>query len=142
MKKRHMSAILAIAALALSILIILTALPLAGTAAPRLERQPLESLTALNSTDLEAEAAATERGASLSAFSVPPAASVVELPGTTAADAQNVELVGQIGGATLAVAVQGDYAYLGMGPRLVVLDISDPANPTMMGQSPVFPDIV
>jgi hypothetical protein len=69
MKKRHMSAILAIAALALSILIILTALPLAGTAAPRLERQPLESLTALNSTDLEAEAAATERGAPLSVFS-------------------------------------------------------------------------
>jgi hypothetical protein len=60
----------------------------------------------------------------------------------TSADAQNVELVGQIGGATLAVAVQGDYAYLGVGPRLVVLDVSDPANPTMTGQGPVFPSIV
>ena len=47
------------------------------SAAPRLERQPLESLTALNSTE------ATERGAPLSAFSVPSVASVVQSPGTT-----------------------------------------------------------
>jgi len=38
---------------------------------------PLESLTALNSTDLEAEAAATERGAPLSVVSVLSVASVV-----------------------------------------------------------------
>jgi len=113
------------------------------SAAPRLERQPLESLTGLNSTDLEAEAAATERGAPLSAFSVPSVASVVQSPGTTtAADAQNVEFVGQIGGESYAVAVQGDYAYLGVGPRLVVLDISNPANPTLAGQTEVLPDIV
>ena len=47
-----------------------------------LEGQAFESLTALNSTDLEAEAAATERGAPLSAFSVPSAASVVLSPGS------------------------------------------------------------
>ena len=47
------------------------------SAAPRLERQPLESLTALNSTDLEAEAAATERGAPLSVVSILSVASVV-----------------------------------------------------------------
>ena len=34
------------------------------------------------------------------------------------ADAENVEFVGHIGGATWAVAVQGDYAYIGEGPRL------------------------
>jgi hypothetical protein len=70
MKQRRINATLKrtlppIAALALTALLILTALPRAGTAAPHLERQPLESLTALNSTDLEAEAAATENGVSL-----------------------------------------------------------------------------
>ena len=100
------------------------------SAAPRLERQPLESLTSLNSTDLEAEAAATERGA-------PSAAPMVQ-----AADAENVELVGQIGGITEAVAVQGDYAYLGVGSRLVVLDVSNPANPMVVGQTGVLPDVV
>lgn len=60
---------LAIVALTLTTLLILTALPLTGTAASRLERQPLESLTALNGTE------ATERGAALSAFSTPGGAS-------------------------------------------------------------------
>ena len=60
-----------VAALALTATLILTALPLAGTAAPRLEQQPLESLTALSSTE------ATESGAPLSVFSVPSVASVV-----------------------------------------------------------------
>ena len=51
------------------------------SAAPRLEWQPLESLTGLNSTK------ATESGIPLSAFSVPSVASVVQSPGTTARDA-------------------------------------------------------
>ena len=55
---------------------------------------------------------------------------------------QNVELVGQIGGVSYAVAVQGNYAYLGVGPRLVVLDISNPANPTVVGQTEVLPGVV
>ena len=70
MKQRYFNATLAIAALALTTLLILTALPLAGTAAPRPERQPLESLTALNGTE------AAESGA-------PSAASVVQSSGTT-----------------------------------------------------------
>ncbi len=118
MKQRRINSTLAIAALALTALLILTALPLAGTAAPtvtslstnpkrinesaaahsfirspfvdsspgtttrvsaapRLEREPLESLTGLNSTE------ATERGAPLSAFSASSVASVVQPPGTT-----------------------------------------------------------
>ena len=56
--------------------------------------------------------------------------------------AQNVELVGQFGGATRAVAVQGRYAYLGVGPRLVILDAADPAHPTRIGQSEVLPGVV
>jgi len=50
MERKRINAVLPVAALVL-ILLIPTALPRASTAAPRLERQPLESLTALNSTD-------------------------------------------------------------------------------------------
>ena len=41
-----------------------------------------------------------------------------------------LELMGQLRGSTYAVHVVGDYAYIGEGPRLVIVDISDPANPT------------
>ncbi len=40
-------------------------------------------------------------------------------PPFSTADAENVEFVGHIGGATYAVAVQGDYAYPGVGLRLI-----------------------
>jgi hypothetical protein len=46
-----------------------------------------------------------------------------------------VELVGHIGGATWAVAAQGNYAYVGEGPRLAVLDISDPTAPVKVGET-------
>jgi hypothetical protein len=46
-----------------------------------------------------------------------------------------LELVGQWGGVTEAIAVQGDRAYLGVGPRLAVLDITDPAAPVELGRS-------
>jgi len=52
-----------------------------------------------------------------------------------------VELVGQIGGTISAVAVEGSYAYVGVGPRLVVLDISDPTHPAFVGQTGVLPGI-
>ena len=50
-------------------------------------------------------------------------------------DAENVELVGHIGGAwARAVAVQGDYAYVATESNgLRVIDISDPANPREVG---------
>jgi hypothetical protein len=38
--------------------------------------------------------------------------------------------------------VVGNKAYLGVGPRLVVLDVSQPANPMVLGESPPLPDIV
>jgi len=53
-----------------------------------------------------------------------------------------VELVGQIGGPVNAVVVQGNTSYVGVGPRLVILDVSDLANPALVGRSPMFPDIV
>jgi hypothetical protein len=64
-------------------------------------------------------------------------------PGSlTNADVQDVELVGHVGGVILAVAVQGKYAYTGVGPRLVILDISNPASPTVVGKTPPLPDLV
>ena len=53
-----------------------------------------------------------------------------------------LEVVGQIGGSTLDAAVQGDYAYIGAGPRLLVVDISTPAAPTLVGQTDLMEQIV
>ena len=52
----------------------------------------------------------------------------------------NVDFIGQIGGITYAVAVQGNYAYIGVGQRLVILDISDPSSPVEVGRTDIFPD--
>ncbi|MFN3929222.1 MAG: carboxypeptidase regulatory-like domain-containing protein, partial [Thermoflexus sp.] len=63
-------------------------------------------------------------------------------PSAVASQALAVELVGQIGGAVKAVAVRGGYAYIGVGPRLVILDISNPAQPAVIGQTAVLPGVV
>jgi hypothetical protein len=51
-------------------------------------------------------------------------------------------LVGQIGGAVTSVASSGRHAYLGVGPRLVVLDISEPPNLREVGATAPFPGSV
>jgi hypothetical protein len=51
-------------------------------------------------------------------------------------------LVGQEGGESYSVAVQGTYAYLGIGPRLAVMNVSVPAAPVVAGHSAPLPDIV
>ena len=58
------------------------------------------------------------------------------------AQSQNWQPIGQIGGATQAVAVQGHYGYLGVGLRLVVLDVSDPAALREVGVTQPFPHFV
>ena len=55
-------------------------------------------------------------------------------PTTAQQQVQDLQLVEQIGGSTYAVAVQGNYAYVGVGPRLVILDISDPTHPHVSRQ--------
>ncbi|HEX8680684.1 MAG TPA: hypothetical protein VF707_00110 [Ardenticatenaceae bacterium] len=52
---------------------------------------------------------------------------------------RNVEAVGQFGGYATTVAVQGNYAYVGIGTHLNVLEVSDPAQPLLVGQSSVLP---
>ena len=41
-----------------------------------------------------------------------------------------------------AVAVQGNTVYIGKGLRINVLDVSDPANPLLMGMSDTFSDMI
>jgi hypothetical protein len=41
------------------------------------------------------------------------------------------------GGATCAVAISGPLAHLGVGPCLVILNVSDPADPMVVGQTAV-----
>ncbi|MFZ1239557.1 MAG: hypothetical protein WAV66_09430, partial [Anaerolineae bacterium] len=51
--------------------------------------------------------------------------------------------LGQLGGSgSAALAVIGSRAYLGSGPRLLILDVSQPAAPVVLGRSPLLSDIV
>jgi hypothetical protein len=52
------------------------------------------------------------------------------------------DVVGQIGGYTSAIAVKDKVAYLGVGPQVLVLDVSDPHLPKQIGQSGMLPGMV
>lgn len=49
-----------------------------------------------------------------------------------------LNFVGQYGGDCFCVAASGNTAYVGYGPRLLTLNISNAANPTLIGRSPVL----
>jgi parallel beta-helix repeat protein len=53
-----------------------------------------------------------------------------------------LRMVGQVGGRTEGVAVQGAHAYVAVGLRLVVLDVSEPITPTQIGSTAPFPQFV
>lgn len=54
-----------------------------------------------------------------------------------AAGYPSLELRAHVSGSALAVAVQGDYAYLGFSYELVVLDIADRSNPQWVTSLPI-----
>jgi WD40 repeat protein len=58
------------------------------------------------------------------------------------AQESTIEPVGQIGGDSEALAVVGQYLYLGIGPRVQVFDLSNPKNPRFVGQTGILPGIV
>ncbi|GAB4433801.1 MAG: hypothetical protein Kow0031_15420 [Anaerolineae bacterium] len=60
----------------------------------------------------------------------------------SAQTADNVVLEGQLGGESYAVDWAGSNAYVGVGPRLVVVDTSNPANPVVLRQSAPLPDVI
>ena len=63
-------------------------------------------------------------------------------PDETRESSSSWQMVGQVGGPTQAVAVQGGYAYVGVGLRLVVLDVSEPTTPQKIGSTTPFPHFV
>ncbi len=57
---------------------------------------------------------------------------------TSTPETELLKVVGQNGGATQAVAVQGNYAYVGVGLRLSILDITSLAHPMEIGATEAF----
>jgi hypothetical protein len=54
----------------------------------------------------------------------------------------DLELIGQFGGAIHDLEIQGSYLYIGMGLRVIVVDISNPWKPQIVGQSDIFDSVV
>jgi hypothetical protein len=64
---------------------------------------------------------------------------------TAPASLSPIHLVGQLGGMSRAVAVQGNFVYVGVGPRLAILKLdtlAGPGHPLFVGQTAVLPGIV
>lgn len=61
---------------------------------------------------------------------------------TSATDDLKLERLDQVGGIAAAVAVRGDTVYVGQGSRLLVVDVSDPAAPTLVGVTSPLPEKV
>ena len=55
---------------------------------------------------------------------------------------EKLDYVSQLGGATFGVDTQGNYAYIGLGTRVGVLDVSKPSNPILIGQSQLLDNLV
>jgi hypothetical protein len=51
-------------------------------------------------------------------------------------------IIYQTGGQISAVAAAGNLAYVGVGPRLYILDVTDPANPQVVGVSGMLPGVI
>lgn len=51
-------------------------------------------------------------------------------------------ITGQMGGTVSAVAMDGNTIYLGVGPRLLTVDITDPASPRFLWQSDILSGMV
>jgi LVIVD repeat-containing protein len=76
----------------------------------------------------------------LAKYSPPPTVSPAAAPSSS--QLTGLETVGHIGGYAYAVAVRPPYAYLGIGPDLMVVDISDPTHPHRIGAYVTLPDLV
>ena len=63
-----------------------------------------------------------------------PAAPRVSAP-SRPADGASARVVAQLGGALGALALSGDLAYVAVGATVHVLDVSNPATPTLLGES-------
>ncbi|MCI0726435.1 MAG: hypothetical protein L0332_06890, partial [Chloroflexi bacterium] len=57
-------------------------------------------------------------------------------------DEITLTITGHFGGVPQALDVEAGLAYVAFGPRLFVIDVSDPANPRPLGQSEPLPDLI
>lgn len=55
--------------------------------------------------------------------------------------ALDVDVLGHLGSRTFALTVDGPLLYFGVGQSIAILDISDPVNPVVVGQSKNMPDV-
>jgi len=75
-------------------------------------------------------------GASAPALMAPEA----PLPGSPRPDgATDARLLGQFGGPVMSVALQGAYAYINVGSRLVTVDVTEVGEPRQVGRSGLLP---
>jgi hypothetical protein len=65
-----------------------------------------------------------------------------QVPLVVQSQEQNVKLMGQLGGSVWGVAVDGANAYIGVGPRLMIVNIMDPAAPIVTAETEPFPGVV
>ena len=79
-------------------------------------------------------------GASALVFAV--LAGVAMAWGGMRARAQSLTMVDQFGGASYAVALQGDALYAGAGPRVLALSAGDPASPALLARSQPLAGVV
>jgi hypothetical protein len=63
-------------------------------------------------------------------------------PTTHPASDFNLERIGQLGGSIKGITVMGDLAYVGMGPRVAAIDISQHEHPRLVNQSEPLPGLV
>ncbi len=65
-------------------------------------------------------------------------------PSVTKAEGEQADwnLVGQVGGTTKALALDGSTLYVGSGLHVLALDVSDPAAISQLGMSPLLPDFI
>ena len=75
------------------------------------------------------------------AVSPPPRPSPSETPTELPFPSQmEFQMIDQIGGQTEVIAVEGNLAFLGVGPRMVIFDVSDPYHPKPVGRTEVLGD--
>lgn len=64
------------------------------------------------------------------------------LPSNPVEVSNSFQVVDQMGGRINTIVVQNKIAYVGVGPRLWLLDVSRPETPVVLGQSDILPDLI
>ena len=113
-----------------------------STAIPPSVTMPAVTSTRAEPAPTATPAATATIDATATATGTPTASPTRTAVPLTVTEELTFELVAHEGGEVRSVAVDGSVAYAGVGPRLVALDVSNPASPQAMGRSEVLPGLV